>query len=82
MLPLLSAVAAVVVSLMLPPVYEAQATVLVRPAQPINSLDPSTNTVSTTADQVAATYSQLMTQRTLVVHRKQPVVAQKQRAER
>jgi capsular exopolysaccharide synthesis family protein len=65
-LPVLAAVVAVAVSLALPPVYEAQATVLVRPAQPINSLDPNSNTVSTTADQVAATYSQLMTQRTLL----------------
>jgi capsular exopolysaccharide synthesis family protein len=64
-LPLLSATVALVITLMLPPVYQAQATVLVRPAQPINSLnDP--NTVSTTADQVAATYSQLMTQRSLL----------------
>jgi capsular exopolysaccharide synthesis family protein len=65
-LPLLAAILAVAVSLALPPVYEAQATVLVRPAQPINSLDTGAGTVSTTADQVAATYSQLMTQRTLL----------------
>jgi capsular exopolysaccharide synthesis family protein len=45
-------------------VYEAQVGVLVRPAQPISSLDP--NTAAVTADQVAATYSQLMTQRSLL----------------
>ena len=63
-LPLLAVAAAAAVSYELPRVYEAQVTVLVRPAQPINSLDPNTAAVS--ADQVASTYSQLMTQRSLL----------------
>jgi capsular exopolysaccharide synthesis family protein len=63
-LPLLAGVVAAAVSAALPRVYEAQVGVLVRPAQPISSLDPNTAAVS--ADQVAATYSQLMTQRSLL----------------
>ncbi len=63
-LPLLAALVTAGVSLMLPLTYQAEATVLVRPAQPISSLDTTANAI--TADQVAATYSQLMTQRTLL----------------
>jgi len=63
-LPLLAGFAAAAVSAALPRVYEAQVGVLVRPAQPISSLDP--NAAAVTADQVAVTYSQLMTQRSLL----------------
>jgi capsular exopolysaccharide synthesis family protein len=62
--PLLAALAAVAVTAVLPRVYEAQVGVLVRPAQPIGSLDPNTTAIS--ADQVASTYSVLMTQRSLL----------------
>lgn len=63
-LPLLAGLVAAAVSAALPRVYEAQVGVLVRPAQPISSLDP--NTVAISADQVASTYSELMTQRSLL----------------
>jgi tyrosine-protein kinase len=63
-LPLLAVTAAVVFTQEVPPTYESQATLLVRPAQPISSLDPSSSAV--TADQVAHTYAQLMTQRPLL----------------
>jgi capsular exopolysaccharide synthesis family protein len=64
LLPVATASVAVGVSLVLPPVYEGNASVLVRPAQPISSLDPNSSAV--TADQVARTYAQLMTQRALL----------------
>src|SRR2546423_9718342 len=64
LLPVAAASVAVGVSLVLPPVYEGNASVLVRPAQPISSLDPNSSAV--TADQVARTYAQLMTQRALL----------------
>jgi capsular exopolysaccharide synthesis family protein len=63
-LPMLAVGAAVVFTHEVPPTYESQATLLVRPAQPISSLDPSSSAV--TADQVAHTYAQLMTQRPLL----------------
>jgi non-specific protein-tyrosine kinase len=64
LLPSLAVAAAVGVTRYIPPTYESQATLLVRPAQPISSLDPSSSAV--TADQVAHTYAQLMTQRPLM----------------
>jgi capsular exopolysaccharide synthesis family protein len=64
LLPAAATLAAAGVSLYLPPVYQADVGVLVRPAQPISSLDQSSGAV--TADQVARTYAQLLTQRALL----------------
>jgi len=64
LVPVLALVAAVVVTHEMPPTYESQVTLLVRPAQPISSLDPTSSFV--TADQVAHTYAQLMIQRPLL----------------
>ena len=64
-LPLFAVVVAVAVTRTLPPVYESDVTLVVRPAQPINSLDP--NTSPSSPDQVSRTYAQLMTQRPLLV---------------
>jgi polysaccharide biosynthesis transport protein len=61
--PLVAGVAAAVVSKEMPPVYEADATVLVKPAQPLNVDAGQAGTgVTSTSDQVATTYAQLMTQ--------------------
>jgi capsular exopolysaccharide synthesis family protein len=64
LVPVLAVFAAVVVTHEMPPTYESQVTLLVRPAQPISSLDPTSSFV--TADQVAHTYAQLMIQRPLL----------------
>jgi succinoglycan biosynthesis transport protein ExoP len=64
LLPIAAASVAVAVGLVTPPVYEGDAAILVRPAQPISTFDPNTNAI--TADQVARTYAQLMTQRLLL----------------
>jgi len=64
LLPAVVTIAAVGLSLSLPFVYQADAGVLVRPAQPISSLDQSSGAI--TADQVARTYAQLLTQRALL----------------
>src|SRR5579859_3213931 len=63
--PILAALAAGVVSLTLPPVYEAQVVVLVRPAQPLGSSDPTAAALS--ADQISSTYAALMTERPLLM---------------
>jgi receptor protein-tyrosine kinase len=62
--PLVSALAAGIVSFVLPPVYEAHVSLYVRPAQPLSSTDPTTAAI--TADQVLRTYATLMTQRPIV----------------
>ena len=62
--PIIAALAAGIVSLALPPVYEAQVVLLVRPAQPLGSTDPTV--AALTSDQISRTYASLMTQRPLL----------------
>jgi len=62
--PIVAALAAGIVSFLLPPVYEAQVSLLVRPAQPLGSTDP--NVAALNADQISRTYASLMTQRPLL----------------
>src|SRR6202790_1865802 len=62
--PIVAALAAGIVSFLLPPVYQAQVSVLVRPAQPLGSTDPTV--AALTADQISRTYASLMTQRPLL----------------
>ena len=64
LLPVLAAVVAYAVSKTLPPVYEAKASLLVRPSQPLAPIDPSV--ASLTSDQVSRTYASLMTQRPIL----------------
>jgi non-specific protein-tyrosine kinase len=64
--PLVAALAAGAISREISPLYEANATVLVKPAQPLNDPGQTNAGVSSTADQVAATYAQLMTQPSLL----------------
>lgn len=63
--PVVAALAAGAVSLVLPPVYEAHVALLVRPAQPLATTDP--NVASLTTDQISRTYAALMTERPLLV---------------
>jgi polysaccharide biosynthesis transport protein len=58
--PLLAAVAAGVLSVYLPPVYEARVAILVRPAQPLAVTDATS--VILTADEIGRTYATLMTE--------------------
>jgi len=62
--PLVAALAAGIVSFLLPPVYEAHVSLLVRPAQPLSTTDP--NVANLTSDQISRTYASLMTQRPLL----------------
>jgi receptor protein-tyrosine kinase len=62
--PIVAALAAGVVSFLLPPVYEAHVSLLVRPSQPLASTDPTA--AALTADQISRTYASLMTQRPLL----------------
>jgi capsular exopolysaccharide synthesis family protein len=62
--PIVAALAAGIVSFLLPPVYEAHVSLYVRPAQPLSSTDPTIAAV--TADQVLRTYAALMTQRPIL----------------
>jgi receptor protein-tyrosine kinase len=62
--PIVAALAAGIVSFLLPPVYEAQVSLLVRPAQPLTTTDP--NVAALSADQISRTYASLMTQRPLL----------------
>jgi receptor protein-tyrosine kinase len=62
--PVAAALAAGVITQVLPPVYEAQVTLLVRPSQPLTA-DP--NVAQLNADQVLRTYASLMKQRPLLV---------------
>jgi receptor protein-tyrosine kinase len=62
--PIVAALAAGLVSFSLPPVYEAQVVVLVRPAQPLASTDPTVAALS--AEQISSTYAKLMTERPLL----------------
>jgi len=63
--PILAALAAGIISLLLPPVYEANVELLVRPAQPLATTDP--NVANLTTDQISRTYAALMTLRPLLV---------------
>src|SRR5437588_3947244 len=63
-LSIVAALAAGIASFLLPPVYEAQVSLLVRPAQPLASTDPTV--AALTADQISRTYASLMTQRPLL----------------
>ena len=62
--PIVAALAAGIVSFLLPPVYEAHVSLYVRPAQPLSSTDPTVAAI--TADQVLRTYATLMTQRPIL----------------
>src|SRR5438445_13268366 len=60
--PIVAALAAGLISLQLPKIYEAKASLLVRPAQPL-SVDPGVAALTT--DQILRTYARLMTERLL-----------------
>src|SRR5438309_8568946 len=62
--PIVAAIAAGIVSSLLPPVYEAHVSLLVRPAQPLASTEPTV--AALTSDQISRTYASLMTQRPLL----------------
>jgi polysaccharide biosynthesis transport protein len=62
--PIVAAVAAAIISVGLPSIYEAQVVLLVRPAQPLASTDPAAAALS--ADQISSTYASLMTERPLL----------------
>lgn len=62
--PIVAALVAGIVSFLLPPVYEAQVSLLVRPSQPLASTDPTA--AALTSDQISRTYASLMTQRPLL----------------
>ncbi|MHB8688598.1 MAG: tyrosine-protein kinase domain-containing protein [Candidatus Dormibacteraceae bacterium] len=62
--PIIAATVAGIVSLMLPPNYEARVVLLVRPAQPLASSDPTV--AALTSDQISRTYAALMTERPLL----------------
>ena len=53
--PLLAVVGAGLVTRVMPPVYEAQASVLVKPAQPLATADPTV--VALSADQISTCWS-------------------------
>jgi capsular exopolysaccharide synthesis family protein len=61
--PLVAALAAGLISVQLPKVYEAQVSLLVRPAQPLSVVPGS---APLTADQVLRTYARLMTERPIL----------------
>lgn len=63
-LPVLASAVAFGVSKALPPVYEAKASLLVRPSQPLAPTDPNVSTL--TSDQISRTYAGLMTQRPIL----------------
>jgi succinoglycan biosynthesis transport protein ExoP len=62
--PIAAAIAAGIVSFLLPPVYEAKVDVVVRPAQLLPSTDPNAPSISSA--QILATYALLMTERPLL----------------
>ena len=63
--PIVAALAAGIVSFLLPPVYEAHVSVYVKPAQPITGIDPTTG-AGVTSDTVLLTYANWMTQEPIV----------------
>ncbi|PYQ63613.1 MAG: hypothetical protein DMF54_16290, partial [Acidobacteria bacterium] len=62
--PLVAGALAGVISYVLPPTYEAQVVLVVRPAQPLPSTDPTA--AALTSDQILRTYASLMIQRPLL----------------
>src|SRR5438105_6255397 len=62
--PLLATLGAAAVSVLLPPVYEAKVSILVKPAQPLTTTDPTSSAL--TADEISRTYAQLITQRPIL----------------
>ena len=62
--PLVAALAAGIVSFMLPPVYEAHVSLYVRLSQPLTSSDPTA--AALTSDQILRTYASLVTERPLL----------------
>jgi receptor protein-tyrosine kinase len=62
--PLIAALAAGLISLQLPKVYEARVSILVRPSQPLSVIDPGVAALTT--DQILQTYARLMTERPLL----------------
>jgi capsular exopolysaccharide synthesis family protein len=62
--PILAALAAGIVSQLLPPVYEAHVSLYVRLAQPLTSTDPTA--AALTSDQILRTYASLVTERPLL----------------
>ena len=64
LLPALAAGVAFGVSRVLPPIYEARVSLLVRPSQPLAPTDSTGATL--TSDQVSRTYARLMTERPLL----------------
>ncbi len=63
-LPVLAVAGAVAITSTFPPTYESEAHILVRPVQPINSLD--TGGANASSDEVARTYAQMLTERPLL----------------
>jgi receptor protein-tyrosine kinase len=62
--PLVAALAAGIVSFLLPPVYEAHVSLYVRLSQPLTSSDPTA--AALTSDQILRTYASLVTERPLL----------------
>lgn len=62
--PVVAALAAGIVSFVLPPVYESHVLIYVKPAQPIGISDPTVG--SLTSDQVLRTYANWMTERPIL----------------
>lgn len=62
--PIIAALAAGIVSFLLPPVYEAHVSLYIKPAQPISSSDPTTPALP--SDTVLRTYADWMTQRPIL----------------
>jgi non-specific protein-tyrosine kinase len=63
-LPVLAVTGALAITQTFPPTYESEAHILVRPVQPISSLDASS--AGSTPDEVSRTYAQMMTERPLL----------------
>lgn len=63
-LPVLAVGGALAITSTFPPTYESEAHILVRPVQPISSLDTSGGNSS--SDEVARTYAQMLTERPLL----------------
>jgi receptor protein-tyrosine kinase len=62
--PIVAMGIAAVISFVLPPTYEAQVVLVVRPAQPLPSTDPTV--AALTSDQILRTYASLMVERPLL----------------
>lgn len=64
--PIFAALAAGIVSFALPPVYEAQVVLLVRPAQPLQGSTTDPAVAALTSAEISSTYASLMTKRPLL----------------